>query len=47
MASPVDFRLKSNQSKVWFIAGKKLLLKFEGAGIIRKESTTVANTWEN
>jgi hypothetical protein len=27
------FRLKKNESKVWSpVAGKKLLLKFEGAG---------------
>jgi hypothetical protein len=34
MASPVDFSTKKNDKvKVWSpVAGKKLLLKFEGAG---------------
>jgi hypothetical protein len=33
MASAVDFQLRSYSVKVWSpVAGKKLLLKFEGAG---------------
>ncbi|WP_146841157.1 T9SS type A sorting domain-containing protein, partial [Flavobacterium glaciei] len=51
MAAPVDFTAnKLFKVKVWSpVAGKKLLLKFEGtAGNFEKESTgvTTANTWE-
>ena len=50
MASPVDFSTKKMiKVKVWSpVAGKKLLLKFEGAGAAfeKEVATTVANTWE-
>ncbi|MBW4360052.1 hypothetical protein KZH69_06100, partial [Flavobacterium sp. NAS39] len=50
MASPVDFSTKKIvKVKVWSpVAGKKLLLKFEGAGAAfeKEVATTVANTWE-
>ncbi|RKS99645.1 gliding motility-associated C-terminal domain-containing protein [Flavobacterium sp. 123] len=51
LASPVDFTTnKLFKIKVWSpVAGKKLLLKFEGAGAaFEKESTgvTAANAWE-
>ena len=51
MASPVDFTTKKLfKVKVWSpVAGKKLLLKFEGAGAaFEKESVgvTAANTWQ-
>ena len=50
MVSPVDFSTKKViKLKVWSpVAGKKLLLKFEGAGAAfeKEVATTVANTWE-
>ncbi|CAN1561206.1 Secretion system C-terminal sorting domain [Flavobacteriaceae bacterium] len=50
MASPIDFSTKKIlKVKVWSpVAGKKLLLKFEGAGTAfeKEVATTVANTWE-
>jgi hypothetical protein len=50
MASAVDFSTKKIMKvKVWSpVAGKKLLLKFEGAGAAfeKEVATTVANTWE-
>jgi hypothetical protein len=51
MASPIDFSTKKVMKiKVWSpVAGKKLLLKFEGAGAaFEKESVgvTAANVWE-
>ncbi|WP_281240217.1 putative Ig domain-containing protein [Flavobacterium praedii] len=50
MASPVDFSTKKIiKVKVWSpVAGKKLLLKFEGAGAAfeKEAATTAANTWE-
>jgi hypothetical protein len=50
MASAVDFSTKKLiKIKVWSpVAGKKLLLKFEGAGAAFKESVgvTAANAWQ-
>ncbi|MGL2993073.1 T9SS type A sorting domain-containing protein [Flavobacterium sp. TSSA_36] len=50
MASPIDFTTnKKVKVKVWSpVAGKKLLLKFEGAGAAfeKEVATTAANTWE-
>lgn len=50
LTSPVNFSTdKKLKVKVWSpVAGKKLLLKFEGAGAAfeKEVATTVANTWE-